>query len=236
MPATESIIEHPIWGRIVVRCNSRARRIVMRAKEDAIHMTVPPRATEAEIENALGQCGDRLKEAQSRINTIIIDGNYSIDAPNFKLKIKSTDTGNLKICGKDGAYTLYYPNRLDSNSKKRDEVLRTGIKAALKHRASCFLPQRLQQLASTHGFKYNRCTVRDTHTRWGSCSTNGNISLNQQLILLRDELIDYVLLHELCHTVEMSHSDRFWKLLDRYTAPHKAKKLSAEIKRYRTDI
>jgi predicted metal-dependent hydrolase len=96
------------------------------------------------------------------------------------------------------------------------------------------LPPRLERLAKEKGFEYNRCTVRNVHSRWGSCNAQGNISLSIYLAQLPDDLIDYVLLHELCHTVEMNHSERFWALMDKATAPAKAKDLRKKLKGYRT--
>ena len=78
------------------------------------------------------------------------------------------------------------------------------------------LTDRLYRLAARHGFTYNKVTIRNQRTRWGSCSHKNNISLNAKLVLLPDELIDYVLLHELVHTRIHNHSKRFWAELDKY--------------------
>lgn len=87
---------------------------------------------------------------------------------------------------------------------------------ALRKEAKSVLPQRLEELATEHGFKYNRVAIKNAKTRWGSCSFRNNINLNMHLTRLDDDLIDYVILHELCHTVEKNHSARFWALLQKH--------------------
>jgi predicted metal-dependent hydrolase len=89
------------------------------------------------------------------------------------------------------------------------------------------LTSRLYQLAEKHGLRYNKVSIRRQRTRWGSCSHNNNISLNVKLVRLSDELIDYVILHELVHTRIHNHSKRFWAELDKYVgnARTMAKKL-----------
>lgn len=72
---------------------------------------------------------------------------------------------------------------------------------------------RLEALAAENGFSYNKVFIRDQKTRWGSCSKYNNISLNIKLITLPDELIDYVIAHELTHTVVKNHSNEFWARL-----------------------
>ena len=60
---------------------------------------------------------------------------------------------------------------------------------------------------------YKRVAIRDQKSRWGSCSSRGNLNFNYRLILLTDQMCDYVIVHELCHLLEMNHSDRFWSLV-----------------------
>ena len=82
---------------------------------------------------------------------------------------------------------------------------------------------RLNELARQHGFTYNKVSIRNQRTRWGSCSGKRNISLNMKLVALPQELSDYVILHELVHTRIHNHSQKFWKELDKYVENGKVK-------------
>jgi len=73
---------------------------------------------------------------------------------------------------------------------------------------------RLKKLSELHGFTYNKVFIRNQKTRWGSCSAENNISLNMKLLVLPEELIDYVILHELVHTRIKNHTKDFWMKLD----------------------
>jgi len=84
------------------------------------------------------------------------------------------------------------------------------------------LTSRFHYLAEKHSFTYNKVTIRNQKTRWGSCSHKNNISLNMKLVLLPDELVDYVILHELVHTKIQNHSNRFWGELGKYVGNGKA--------------
>jgi len=84
----------------------------------------------------------------------------------------------------------------------------------LRWRARQTFPTRLRQLALQHGFKYKALRINQSRTRWGSCSSKGNINLSLWLALLPPHLQDFTMLHELCHTRYMDHSPQFWALLD----------------------
>ena len=107
--------------------------------------------------------------------------------------------------------------------------IKAGTIERLRMKAKAEFPQRLHTLAAKHGFTYKRCFIRDSRTRWGSCSSKGNINLSLFLAGLPGHLQDYVMIHELCHTRQMNHSPEFWyevgKILPDY--PRLRKELSA---------
>jgi len=103
---------------------------------------------------------------------------------------------------------------------------------ALRKKALSVLPAQLARLASMHNFVYLSVKIRKSRTRWGSCSSKKTISLSLYLMILPEHLIEYVLLHELCHTVHMNHSAAFWNLLNKFT-DNKARELRKELRAYR---
>ena len=236
MKLTKSIMEHPEWGTIIVARNVRARRIILRARPDGIHITVPLFATKGDIERAIADCVPKLMQRQPQKEPANIDCSYSCVNDNFTFCVAEHDRKvfQLKHNGKD--FTLLCPQGTDYYTTEMQKWMHKTLAQAITIRAKEMLPPRLEELAKEKGFTYNRCTVRNVHSRWGSCNAKGNISLCVSLILLPDELIDYVLLHELCHTVEMNHSERFWALMDKVTAPARAKELRKKLKGYRTQF
>lgn len=97
-------------------------------------------------------------------------------------------------------------------------------------KAGRMLAARLDELAARHGFEYGRVSVRRQKTRWGSCSAKHNISLNLKLAALPQELIDYVIIHELVHTRVKNHSQEFWSELTRHIPDGRQR--SRELRKY----
>lgn len=92
--------------------------------------------------------------------------------------------------------------------KRRDEAL-------------AFVVARIEHWNRFYGFRYGRVSVRNQKSRWGSCSTKGNLSFNWKLLLLPPELSDYVIVHELCHLAEHNHSEAFWVQVARTIPDHR---------------
>ena len=84
----------------------------------------------------------------------------------------------------------------------------------LADKACTYIPERVAHFAPLVGVTYGRITIRNQRTRWGSCSSKGNLNFNWKLVLLAPELLDYVVVHELAHRREMNHSKNFWKIVE----------------------
>lgn len=100
----------------------------------------------------------------------------------------------------------------------------------LKKTARKSLIERVQTTAEKFNFRIGRISIRSQKTRWGSCTSKGNLSFNYNLLRFRKEVIDYVIIHELCHLKEMNHSEKFWKLVEEYRPDYK--KLRKELKKH----
>ncbi len=93
---------------------------------------------------------------------------------------------------------------------------------ALADKALEIIPQKTAHYAKLMGVQYGRITIRNQVSRWGSCSSKRNLNFNCLLMLCPDEVVDYVIIHELCHLKEMNHSKRFWELVSVYCPEYKA--------------
>ncbi len=105
------------------------------------------------------------------------------------------------------------------------------LSAIEQRKAKKYLIERLNYLAGKHGFTYNRIFIRNQRTRWGSCSSKDNISLNMKLVRLPQELQDYVILHELVHTKHKNHSKKFWQAMDKLVGD--SKQFRKQMRKYR---
>jgi predicted metal-dependent hydrolase len=116
--------------------------------------------------------------------------------------------------------------------KAGEQSMEDTIWRILLDEARTFLPKRVHELASLHDFQVNTVRVRKMTSRWGSCSASNTINLNSWLMMIPDYLSDYVILHELTHTIHRNHSAEFWNALDRVTGGD-SKKLRKELHNHR---
>lgn len=94
----------------------------------------------------------------------------------------------------------------------------------LYRKALAYIPARVCYFANILGIDFGRITIRCQKTRWGSCSSKGNLNFNCLLMMTPREVIDYVVIHELCHRIELNHSNRFWNLVEKACPDYKKHK------------
>ncbi len=122
-----------------------------------------------------------------------------------------------------------HQNKMNLVELEHENILRNSVEID-RAEAKTKLMSRLNQLTKKNGFTYNRVFIKNQKTIWGSCSNKNNINLNVKLVRLPDELINYVIIHELVHTRIKNHRKEFWAELDRLVGD--AKKMQSRLKEY----
>ena len=119
--------------------------------------------------------------------------------------------------------TFHRPGQIEIQGPVDDAALgRSLLGKFLVVQAERHLPPMLASLSRATALAYKRVSIRRQRSRWGSCSAHASISLNAALLFLPYHLTRYVLVHELCHTVHLNHSDRFWSLVERHFPEYRA--------------
>ncbi len=108
-------------------------------------------------------------------------------------------------------------------------IIRRRFTIKKREQARRFVENRIKYFNSFYNFKLNRIAIKNQMTRWGSCSSKGNLNFNYKVIYLKPALADYLIVHELCHLGELNHSKRFWTLVLK-TIPNYVK-INKELKR-----
>ena len=134
----------------------------------------------------------------------------------YPLRLRYSSLKPSSVTLKEGEAELRLNALLQFHEEQRRGVIVKELKAWYRERAYEYLKERLDYYSKLVGVKYNSLTIKDVKSRWGSCSSKGNINLDIKLMLLPPELIDYIVLHEVCHLKEMNHSKSYWTLVEYY--------------------
>jgi predicted metal-dependent hydrolase len=150
---------------------------------------------------------DWIQQQQSHISFSPYDGMLLGKTLQLKIiensqQVRSTQTGRT--------ITVPFAGDYDSTNPDHLEKIKKAITKALRTEAEKVLLPRLRELAELYGFEYQSAAIKQLVGRWGSCDSTRHIALSLYLIQLPIELIDYVLIHELTHTVHLNHSPGFW--------------------------
>ncbi len=131
------------------------------------------------------------------------------------LEVISTRNGKRTTIARQ-AQTIRVRLQSDLHPDHHSAAVREALEYWYREQARHYIRQRTKELAKAYGFIYGRLTIRGQKTRWGSCSSKGNLNFNWRLMMTPPEAIDYVIIHELCHLRVLNHSSKFWKLVAQY--------------------
>ena len=143
---------------------------------------------------------NRLKHPVSPGSRICVEG-CALD-----IRLARAERCTLRI--DENAFCLTLPQPDD------EDCVRAAIRQTLSRRALLRIRERLAHYAPRIGVEFGRVAIRDQKSRWGSCSSKHNLNFNWKLIMAPPEVLDYVVIHELCHLIEFNHSRRFWQLVE----------------------
>ena len=233
--ATKRVIEDNDFGKIIVRTNRRAKNISMRVKSDGLYVTVPPYTLSSRLLEVVNEFRPRLLESWKKVRKQPLNLDFTLQKPCFHLRLAQGHMRFFTIRQEDEEICIYCPPGADFEDENVQRLLRCAILRAMKKAAEAYLPPLLNTLAEQYGFSFRKVRINGSRGRWGSCSAAKSINLSCYLMLLPPHLMDYVLLHELCHTREMNHGPRFWELMDQVTAGLSLQ-LRNELKKYHTDF
>lgn len=207
----ENIVKYREIGEVRYVKNMRAKHISIRINQQGeVRVTVPGRLS---MKRAEAFVISRRPWIYAKLGEISrVSGQFRLPEPGDRVHIRGE------------AFQIALLDR----EKTGEEALWR----ILLQEARCYLPDRVRFLAETHGLEYNGLKIRRMKSRWGSCTAKNSINLNSWLMMLPEHLSDYIILHELVHTLHRNHSLAFWEALDRFTLG-RSKELRKELKKHR---
>ncbi len=208
----QKVITYPSVGEVTLSSTRRSTRISLSVRPNgAVRLSFPIRVTQTRALKFLAEKVDWIVAARRKM---------AEKYPDAAIPGAGVSAAGGAIPGESAAETAA---RIAA-AKRAREALRAEAKAKL--------PPLVARLAAEHGFCHGAVRIKATRSRWGSCTARGDINLSLSLAALPDHLAEYIVLHELCHTVHRNHSPRFHALLDRVTGGH-SKALNRELRKYR---
>lgn len=205
-----------------VRESARARHVSLKVSfQGTLEVVVPSGFDPKEIPDILEKRRSWITKTLKRIETQrdTLPAEHAAAKPANLILQACKETWQVlyqQSRGTTVTLTQSNPQELMLQGPIEDAACQDLLRRWLQRKARADLAPWLQKLSQKCDLAYSRMSVRGQTSRWGSCSSNQSISLNYKLLFLPPALVDYVLIHELCHTVHMNHSKAFWQLVKQY--------------------
>lgn len=197
-----------------LKISSRARGISIRLNHKGEILVTAPRFTPKFLIKkvvAENQTWIETQRQHRQKNSFENEDQILLFGKNYQKKIISNPKIPWGISIQKNNFLL---NFIEANPSKTKQ--NTAIKRFLKTTAAKYLLPRATQLAKKMDLSFNKVTLREQSSRWGSCSSKKNLNFNWRLVHFKPEIIDYVIIHELAHLEHLNHSAKFWQLVKQH--------------------
>lgn len=215
------------------RKSTRIKRISIRITPDKVRVSAPARATKREILAFIDKNSQWILENWLKLQETILRPSLRYYETGVKvpylgtdLEVRITETEQkmtkLRYETESASLNIAIPQGISNEQKQ--EAIRGILEKWYKQKARSIFQEKLNAWSVVMGLKYNQFRLKEQKTRWGSCSSLGNINLNWRAVMAPESVIDYLVIHELSHLRYLNHSQDFWSFVARYCPEHGAKK------------
>lgn len=223
------------FGKIKIRKNKLARSVKLSVGVDgSLRASIPYYSPEFAVRRLVNGNRDEIRKMLATHNAKNSYQDGDLIGKTHTLFLRKFSGEEIKISNEGNQILVQIPQELAFENQLVQSEIRKTVSKILRKQAKAYLPRRIDFLAEKYGFSFEKLRFSHTGTRWGSCSSSGTISLNIALMNLPHHLIDYVIIHELCHTRQMNHSSKFWQEVEKYCPDYK--KYVQEIKQFSPSI
>ena len=218
-------------SNVIFTRNTNAKRYIIRILPDmSVRVTIPKYGTEIEAQKFLNQHIENLQQkiAHEQTSLFLLNQNYTNKNYQFKI-VKSQIINSTDTIGRHLVIRISEPYCNDD--KTAEPYIHYILQQLLRKEAKLYIPKRTMEFANHFNLNVTDIKINSAKTRWGSCTGRNSLNFSLFLMQLPYELIDYVILHELAHTVHKNHSSKFYDLLNRLcNGQHQA--LNKKLKKF----
>ena len=225
---------HPALGPIEIERVARARNIRISVRKGRVRVAYPWFSSR---ERALQFLDTKLDWVRATLEKQQRTEAGRVIRPPFRTRqhelrvVPDEKATRATVRVTSDAITLRLPASADIANSEIQELINKGVTEALRREARELLPPMVEAASCRTELDYRSIMIRATRSKWGSCSSRNDLSLSVYLMLLPDHLIDFIIIHELCHTVHRNHSAAFHSLVDHHLGGRE-KELNRELKQY----
>ncbi len=225
---------HPALGPIEIERVARARNIRISVRKGRVRVAYPWFSSR---ERALQFLDTKLDWVRATLEKQQRTEAGRVIRPPFRTRqhelrvVPDEKATRATVRVTSDAITLRLTASADIANSEIQELINKGVTEALRREARELLPPMVEAASCRTGLDYRSITIRATRSKWGSCSSRNDLSLSVYLMLLPNHLIEYIIIHELCHTVHRNHSAAFHSLVDHHLGGRE-KELNRELKQY----